>query len=649
VNNFYKPEGEKRNPNFSSRGSNSTNFNDRSNNNRNYRDSKPYREPQPNLPKKVKVISKITLVKLLNKSKIASHRIAKKLVQVGNVKVNNELISNPFKELTAKKDKVLLNDVEIHIYKRYFYYIFNKPINVELNENDVKFSEQFGFTKGWEFLFGKLRKSMQGLVLISNDPRFHSMSHSVNEELQMTYRVKINKILTDKKIKDFKKGIEISDKVKFIPTSIVIVNSSKKSQNFDITISSNLSFESIFKAFKTLKSEVTSIRRTQIGSINEKDVHPNEWRELTKEEFEEYKLHTFMRGELPPDPKPDRKLIVKAVIKPYDSSKKKFSDERPRRSYTRYQHNPSTENSTYSPRRSYDNTDQRVGNSNQRIRSSQNSDSSHREYGGYNQGKSNSGGYQQGRSNAGGFQQRSRTTQTDRFQPRNDKNQFGNQPRSENQDRGYQRDQQPRNSRFNDQQRSERSGYNDQQRNERGGYQYRDERRSTGAQQGSYKPRNEEGGYRPRNDSQNSGNFNSNYRGSNSSNSNRYNQSNNNNNYGDRANSNRYESDGVNRIDKNDNRSNFERNYNKDNNSSNRYPPQNEKNRYKPKNQGYSRGYNSSGISKDRGNTNFGSSTYGNPGVGGYNQFGNRNQGLKHRKSFDEENNKTDSNKLENE
>ena len=64
MNNFYKPEGEKRNPNFSSRGTNSTNFNDRSNNNRNYRDSKHYSEPQPNLPKTVKVISKITLVKL---------------------------------------------------------------------------------------------------------------------------------------------------------------------------------------------------------------------------------------------------------------------------------------------------------------------------------------------------------------------------------------------------------------------------------------------------------------------------------------------------------------------------------------------------------------------------------------------------------
>jgi len=270
------------------------------------------RVPRQPLKKKKKVrvffhqaLTRILLPKLLTKSKYLSPRLARNFIETGRVRVNARVVSSPYYEVNLRKERVTIDEAPTEYPRRLAYMIYNKPRGVVCQKGDEAFDAIFEPEFTWSFPFGRLSKSISGLVILSNDPRMVKCQHAVDIELQKEYRVKLNRHLTDRQVDELRRGVLVGDEY-LVPLRVNLVRRNANSMWLDIILLDD-SYHRIYGAFKTLGAEVVSLRRSRIALINETMVPNGEWRELSGFEITALGLARFMPGELPPEPPPPPK------------------------------------------------------------------------------------------------------------------------------------------------------------------------------------------------------------------------------------------------------------------------------------------------------------------------------------------------------
>ncbi len=270
----------------------------------------------PKKKKKVRVyfhqaLTRILLPKLLVKARYLSPMLARQFIEAGRVRVNARIVSSRFYEVNLRKERVTIDEAPTEYPRRVSYMVFNKLAGAMCDKSDELFSSIADGSSEWAFPFGRLTKSVSGLVIFSNDPRMLARQHMLDVELQKEYRVRINKHLTDEQIDELRHGILVGEDY-FVPLRVIPGNRNKNSMWLDITLLDD-SYHNLYPAFKKLGCEVVKMRRMRIGLLNETMVPPGEWRELSGFEITALQLARFMPGELPPEPTaPMRPRLEKA-------------------------------------------------------------------------------------------------------------------------------------------------------------------------------------------------------------------------------------------------------------------------------------------------------------------------------------------------
>lgn len=225
------------------------------------------------------------LQKWLADAGVASRRKCETLINEGRVSVNGKIAElgssadeNDIVELDGKR---IENAVEKAVFA------FNKPRGVLCTSEDPqgrKTVQDFFKDQPMRlYNIGRLDYESEGLLLMTNDGELAYRLTHPKYEIEKTYHVVCDALLTKAQIEMLEKGVELEDGL----TAPARFENPKRQENgyfsFDLSIHEGKNRE-VRRMIEKLGRRTVRLQRLRIGNVNIKGLKSGCWRRLTKEE-----------------------------------------------------------------------------------------------------------------------------------------------------------------------------------------------------------------------------------------------------------------------------------------------------------------------------------------------------------------------------
>lgn len=227
------------------------------------------------------------LDKYLCEMNIGSRSQVKQFIRKGCVTVNDQIVKKPEVHIDENNDNVTVNGKTIS-YKKYQYYMLNKPAGVVTAVRDTKDKTVMdlfdkSISKGL-FPVGRLDKDTEGLLIITNDGELSHRLTSPSKHVEKTYFVRVDGTVKNEHITLFEKGLNIGEKHMTKPAVLEILNSDNISEVF-LTITEGR-FHQVKRMFHAVGMNVIYLKRISMGEIElDSNLKLGYYRELTKSEI----------------------------------------------------------------------------------------------------------------------------------------------------------------------------------------------------------------------------------------------------------------------------------------------------------------------------------------------------------------------------
>ncbi|WP_276863567.1 pseudouridine synthase [Anaerococcus tetradius] len=222
--------------------------------------------------------------KFIARSGYTSRRKADELIKNGLVKVNDKIIKEPGIDVTDM-DLVEVDGKILEIEDKFYLKLY-KPVGFITSNfdpyNDKDLNNLLDLDKRF-FAAGRLDKDSEGLLIITNDGDFTNEIIHPSKKLDKTYIVNVSKLLNNKEISLFEKGIDIGNGEVTSDSKIVLID--KKTNKYKVTIHQGYNRQ-IRRMFEYFSSTVINLKRISIGPIQLSDMKPYERRKFTAKELE---------------------------------------------------------------------------------------------------------------------------------------------------------------------------------------------------------------------------------------------------------------------------------------------------------------------------------------------------------------------------
>lgn len=220
-------------------------------------------------------MEEIRLQKFLAEAGIASRRKAEKLIEQGEVKVNNKIVTELGTKIDLQKDKVEYKGKRVVRQEEKVYILLNKPIGYVTTAKD-----QFNRDSVLDLVkikqrivpVGRLDMYTSGALILTNDGEFVYQVTHPKHEIDKTYTVTIKGIVTKEEVEILKKGVIIGNyttrpaKVKILKT-----DEEKEQSRLEITIHEGKNRQ-IRKMCEAIGHKVLALHRSKIAGIEVKDL-----------------------------------------------------------------------------------------------------------------------------------------------------------------------------------------------------------------------------------------------------------------------------------------------------------------------------------------------------------------------------------------
>ena len=230
----------------------------------------------------------VRLQKYIAMSGAASRRAAEKLIEEGRVNVNGKLIREQGKKVEIGKDKVSLDGEELHLAKKNYYIMLNKPVGYVSTVNDqfdrptvVDLVKKDINTR--IFPVGRLDYDTEGLLLMTNDGDFTYKITHPKYHVEKTYIAEIKGGVAIADMYKLRNGIKIEDYTTS-PAKAEIIDAIDGHTYIQITIHEGKNRQ-VRKMFETLGYTVTALKRISIGEVKLGNLPLGRWRHLTSHEI----------------------------------------------------------------------------------------------------------------------------------------------------------------------------------------------------------------------------------------------------------------------------------------------------------------------------------------------------------------------------
>lgn len=211
----------------------------------------------------------IRINKYLRDKGLASRREADKLVESGLVFVNGKRANNG--AMVHEKDRVVVKNSKGALAKEYQYLAYYKPRNLPTQDLPGKQSVITEWRNKGLYPVGRLDKSSEGLLLLTNDGRFAREVLSGSSKYEKEYLVSVKEPLRPGIAKIFQQGMETDALGKLLPAKTRIINNSK----IQIILNEGKRHQ-IRIMLNELGYTISSLKRVRIGDIKIGDLKPGE-------------------------------------------------------------------------------------------------------------------------------------------------------------------------------------------------------------------------------------------------------------------------------------------------------------------------------------------------------------------------------------
>ena len=227
------------------------------------------------------------LDRFLSECNFGSRKDVKKIITQGRVSVNGEKVTDPGAGISPEDDEIRLDDEKVS-YRKYVYYMMNKPMGVitavsDSRERTVMDLLQTPVEKGLAPV-GRLDKDTEGLLILSNDGGFAHRLLAPRSGIKKTYYARIEGRKRDRMdesdVAAFEQGIELSDH-RCLPAKLEIISPDE----IRLTICEG-KFHQVKRMCASRGFHVTYLKRESIGGlVLDESLAPGEYRKLTPEEM----------------------------------------------------------------------------------------------------------------------------------------------------------------------------------------------------------------------------------------------------------------------------------------------------------------------------------------------------------------------------
>jgi len=216
----------------------------------------------------------IRINKYLRDKGLASRREADKLVEGGLVFVNGHRVDNG--TMVNEKDNVVVKKAKGTLAKEYQYLAYYKPRNLPTQDLPGKQSVITEWKDKGLYPIGRLDKSSEGLLLLTNDGRFAREILSDSKKYEKEYLVTVKEPLRPGIVKIFQGGMETQALGKLLPAKARIINNSK----IQIILNEGKRHQ-IRIMLNELNYTISSLKRVRIGDIKIGSLKPGETHKLS--------------------------------------------------------------------------------------------------------------------------------------------------------------------------------------------------------------------------------------------------------------------------------------------------------------------------------------------------------------------------------
>lgn len=233
-----------------------------------------------NLPESDQVIR---LNKYISNSGVCSRREADKLIEAGEIKVNEQVIT----ELGYKVNKadIIKYGNKVLSREKNVYVLLNKPKDFITTTNDPEDRRTVmqlvsGACEERIYPVGRLDRHTTGLILLTNDGDLAKKLSHPSHKVKKLYQVDIDKPITDEDFIKIQEGVELDDGIAKVD-ELAIVGSGRTSLGLEIHIGRN---RIVRRIFEHLGYKVIKLDRVMYAGLTKIDLPRGKWRFLTEKE-----------------------------------------------------------------------------------------------------------------------------------------------------------------------------------------------------------------------------------------------------------------------------------------------------------------------------------------------------------------------------
>ena len=238
-----------------------------------------------------------TLDRVLSKAGLGSRTEARSWIGSGRVRVNGKLVQTPDHWVDMARDRVTLDGKPIERAERKYILLY-KPKGYVTTYRDpdgrptvydlIRDVDQFVGT------VGRLDLDTTGLLLLTNDNDLAETLTNPEHKIQKTYLVKASTLISDERLKQLAKGVELSDGLTR-PAIVRRVRDSEKYSFLELTITEGRNRQ-VRRMLEAIGSKVLKLVRTNFGPLSLAGLRIGEWRFLSAAEVAALKKGTRSKG-----------------------------------------------------------------------------------------------------------------------------------------------------------------------------------------------------------------------------------------------------------------------------------------------------------------------------------------------------------------
>jgi 16S rRNA pseudouridine516 synthase len=209
----------------------------------------------------------------------------KRLIKAGDVRVNQQQVSNPALHINSDSDVVSLLGQTLSL-RTLSYYMLHKPKGYVCSSDDAENPIALDLLnieeKNKLHFAGRLDKDTTGLVLITDDGEWSHKITSPNNECPKHYLVTVAEKLDQNLIEIFNQGIQLKNESKPTKASELIIHDAYTAT----LIIKEGKYHQVKRMFAAVGNHVIGLHRTQVGRMQlDGSLNEGEYRMLTEDEI----------------------------------------------------------------------------------------------------------------------------------------------------------------------------------------------------------------------------------------------------------------------------------------------------------------------------------------------------------------------------